>query len=185
MARWHICKHWQALASTGQQGVLCWTTDSNELFVDNGAGTAGIGGPSFAWSKVAGGNALFTAVSSAAMIALGAQVGDFCDRTDVHQIFVLAAYPASTAGNWTALCPDASVTGIVGQGSATAHQWVAYVDATGVQHLSQPAFTDISGAATAGQIPALSALTGAVTEAQLPATIGVGSSLTLVDCGSF
>ena len=41
-----------ALASTGQAGVLAWTTDTNELYVDAGSGTAGIGAGN-AWQKVA------------------------------------------------------------------------------------------------------------------------------------
>jgi hypothetical protein len=40
-----------ALASTGQSGVLAWTTDTNELYVDSGSGT-GIGAGN-AWLKVA------------------------------------------------------------------------------------------------------------------------------------
>ena len=164
--------NFSALASTGKVGVLAYTTDSQELFMDQGSGTAGIGAPGSgkAWIKIAAGNAYFTAASSAAMIALAAQIGDICDRTDLHQNFILTAYPATTAGNWTAMSLDTSVTGIVGLGSATAHQWVTYVDATGVQHLAQPAFTDISGS---------------LAQTQLPTTIGAGSSLTDIDCGTF
>ena len=71
-----------ALASTGKVGVLAYTTDSQELFMDQGSGTAGIGAPGSgkAWIKIAAGNAYFTAASSAAMIALAAQIGDICDR---------------------------------------------------------------------------------------------------------
>jgi len=176
-----------SLASTGKAGVLAYTTDSQELFMDQGSGTAGYGGPGSgkAWIKVAAGNSYQTAVSQAAMIALNAQLGDLVDRTDVHQLFMLTAYPASSAGNWTAVALDTSVTGITGLGSGTAHEWVSYVDASGTQHLTQPAFTDISGTATAAQVPALSALTGAITQTQLPASIGSGSSLTSIDCGTF
>ena len=164
--------HLQALASTGQQGVLAWTTDSNELYVDNGSGTVGIGalGAGFAWTKVAASTTLFTASSSAAMVALEAQVGDLVDRTDVHQIFILTAFPASTAGNWTAISPDSSVTGIVGMSSPTANEWVQYIDTSGTQHLAQIAFSNLSGN---------------LTEGQLPATISSGSSLTLIDLGTF
>lgn len=174
-----VLSHLQSLASTGQQGVLAWTTDSNELYVDNGSGTAGIGAPGagYAWTKVAASTALFTAASSTAMTALEAQVGDLCDRTDVHQIFILTAYPASTAGNWTALSPDATITGlaagttgVTGLSGATANEWVAYIDTSGTQHLSQPAFSNLSGA---------------IAQTQLPATITSGSTLTLIDCGSF
>ena len=53
---------------------------------------------------------------------------------------------------------------------ATAHEWVVYIDNDGVQHMSQPAFSDISGT---------------LSQTQLPASIGAGSSLTDIDCGTF
>jgi hypothetical protein len=154
------------LASTGFPGVLAWTTDSHELFVDSGTGT-GIG---TAWLPIANSISVFTAASQAAMVALAAKVGDIADRTDLHQNFILTASPASTAGNWVAISPDASVTGIVGLASGTVHQWVSYIDAAGVQHLTQPSFADISGQ---------------LSQAQLPTTIGAGTSLTAFDCGTF
>ena len=161
-----------SLASTGHAGVLAWTTDSNEFFLDQGSGTAGIGAPGSgkAWIPVGNTIAYYTAASQSAMTALGANVGDLCDRTDLHQIFILTAYPATTAGNWQVISPDASVTGIVGLSSGTAHEWVSYIDTSGVQHLSQPSFAEISGT---------------LSQTQLPASIGAGSNLTSVDCGTF
>ena len=48
-------------------------------------------------------------------------------------------------------------------------EWLDSYDATtGAFTQSQPAFSDVSGSATAAQVPALSALTGQITEAQLP-----------------
>lgn len=140
-----------SLASTGHAGVLAWTTDSNELFVDSGSGT-GIG---TAWLPIANDIAVFTAASQSAMVALAAKVGDLCDRTDLHQIFILTAYPASSAGNWTAISPDASIGGVVGLSSGTPSEWVSYIDTAGVQHLTQPAFTDISGRLAQAQLPAV------------------------------
>ena len=55
-------------------------------------------------------------------------------------------------------------------GSATASNWVTYIDNDGVQHKSQPAFSDISGY---------------LSQTQLPASIGSGSHLTSIDCGTF
>ncbi len=155
-----------ALASTGKQGTLAWTTDSNQLFVDSGTGT-GIG---TAWLPVGNDISYFTAASQAAMIALAAKVGDIADRTDLKQNFILTAFPASTPGNWVALSPDSSVTGIQGLVAGTTHQWVSFIDAAGVQHLTQPAFADLSGS---------------LAQTQLPTTIGTGSSLTSIDCGTF
>lgn len=163
-----------ALASTGQAGVLALATDTNALYIDQGSGTAGIGNPGSgkAWIRSAAGTQVFTASSQAAQIALsGAITGDICVRTDLNQVFMLTAFTANsyaTFGNWTQV--GVIGTAITGLSSATAHQWVQYVDTSGVQHLSQPAFTDISGS---------------LAQNQLPASIGSGSSLTSVDCGSF
>jgi hypothetical protein len=146
-------------ATTGKPGVLAWTTDSNELFVDNGS----------AFQKLSNDIAVFTAASQSAMTALAAKIGDLCTRTDVNQTFILTAFPATTAANWTPIAIT-SGTGIQGLVSGTAHQWVSYIDQAGVQHLTQPSFSDISGS---------------LTQTQLPATIGAGSSLTSIDCGTF
>lgn len=159
----------------GAAGVLAWTTDSNELFIDTGT----------ALQTLANNIAVFTAASQSAMIALAAKIGDHCDRTDLKQIFILTAFPASTVGNWTAVSPDSSITGIAGLSSGTTHEWVSYIDSSGVQHLTQPTFSDLSGTATANQVPSLSSLNGAVTQLQLPTTIGSGSNLTSIDCGTF
>ena len=147
-------------ATTGKAGVLAWTTDSNELFVDTGT----------AFQPLSNDISVFTAANQSAMTALAAKVGDIADRTDLHQNFILTAYPATNAGNWTVLSPDASIQGIVGLSSGTAHEWVSYVDTSGVQHLTQPAFSDISGS---------------LSQTQLPATIGAGTSLTTFDAGTF
>jgi hypothetical protein len=63
----------------------------------------------------------------------------------------------------------------------TVSQWLnSYDAATGTFTASQPDFTDISGAATAAQIPALSALSGQITISQLPAA---GISVTITTFG--
>lgn len=50
------------------------------------------------------------------------------------------------------------------------NRWLnSYNESTGAFTASQPAFSNLSGAATPAQIPALSALSGAVTPAQVPA----------------
>jgi len=51
-----------------------------------------------------------------------------------------------------------------------ANEFATGMNASGVLSLAQPAFTNLSGV---------------LTEAQLPATIGSGSNLTLIDCGTF
>ena len=47
---------------------------------------------------------------------------------------------------------------------------ITYIDATGTQHLAQPMFSNIGGT---------------LSQTQLPASIGAGSNLTSIDCGTF
>lgn len=144
--------------STGQAGVLAWTTDSNELFIDTGT----------AFQKLANDNAVFQVANPAALTGLSAKIGDLAVSASDGKTYILTAFPASTAGNWTAIASNG--TTIQALGSATAHEFVTYIDASGVQHLAQPAFSDISGV---------------LAQTQLPATINAGSNLTLIDAGSF
>ncbi len=80
---------------------------------------------------------------------------------------------------------SAPTAGDVLEWSGTSFQWVpraqtiavvshlfliSYDKATGNFTAGQPAFTDISGTATAAQVPALSALTGQITTGQLPSS---------------
>lgn len=59
-----------------------------------------------------------------------------------------------------------------------ANQWLVSYDATtGLFVSSQPSFANISGTATAAQVPALSALTGQITTGQLPAS-GLSATIT-------
>ena len=142
-----------ALASTGQAGVMAFTTDSRELYVDTGSGT-GIG-PGNAWIRAAANNNVQTAANQAARLALSnVLLGDMCVQTDTGTTYVLTALPSSTNGNWTAIgLASAPVTSVAGR--------------TGAVTLS---FSDLSSV---------------LTQAQLPASIGAGSNLALIDCGSF
>jgi len=154
------------LPSTGHAGVLAYTTDSNQFFVDSGSGT----GIPAAWVPVGSDIAVFQGVATqAAMIALAAKVGDLALRTDNNLTYVLTAYPASTSGNWVPVAVTSGTT-VQGLASGTAHEWVSYIDTAGVQHLTQPSFADISGQ---------------LAQTQLPTTITTGSSLTSIDCGTF
>ena len=154
------------LPSTGKQGVLAWTTDTQQLFMDTGTGT----GIPTAWQPLASDIAVFQSVANqAAMTALAAKVGDLALRTDDNLTYILTAAPASTAGNWVPIAVTSGTT-IQGLASGTAHEWVSYIDTSGVQHLTQPAFSDISGQ---------------LAQTQLPTSIGAGSSLTDIDCGTF
>lgn len=161
-----------SLASTGHAGVLAWTSDSNQFFVDAGSGTAGYGAPGSgaAWITVGSDISVFSGVASqTAMIALAAKVGDLALRTDTNLTYVLTAYPATSAGNWVPVAVTSGTT-IQGLSSGTPNEWVSYIDQSGVQHLTQPSFSNIAGT---------------LSQTQLPATIGAGSNLTVIDCGTF
>jgi hypothetical protein len=138
------------LASTGKAGVLAWTTDTNEIYVDSGTGT-GIG---TAWLRIANDITVQTAANQAARLALTANIGDIATQTDNSTTYILTASPASVNGNWSVIgLSSAPVTSVNGH--------------TGTVVLG---FTDF---------------TGQITQAQLPTSIGSGSALISVDCGTF
>lgn len=148
--------------TTGAPGVLAWTTDSNELFIDTGT----------AFQRLAAGNQVFNVANPAALTGLTAMIGDFAVSASDGTTYILTAFPASTSGNWKAIAtqetgPGVDVTPLPG---ATSHEWVTYIDSSGVQHLAQPNFSDIAGQ---------------LSQTQLPTTIGAGSALTSIDCGTF
>lgn len=146
-------------ASTGKPGLIAWTTDSNRFYVDNGS----------AFVPVGSNLAVFTAADQAAMVALSAKVGDLCKRADTNLTYVLVDFPASTAANWVPVAVTSGTT-IQGLVSGVAHEWVSYIDQSGVQHLAQPTFADIAGQ---------------LSQTQLPTSIGAGTSLTSIDLGTF
>jgi hypothetical protein len=92
-----------ALATTGKAGVLAWTTDTQELHVDSGTGSPGIG-PGNAWQRIASDTAVTTVANQAARLALTNQlIGDIAIQSDTGVTYVLTALPASSAGSWTAI----------------------------------------------------------------------------------
>jgi len=61
-----------------------------------------------------------------------------------------------TSINASALpAPTSSTLGGIESSSSVSHQWVAYIDTSGVEHQSQPGFSDLSGSASCSQLPAL------------------------------
>lgn len=149
--------------------------DSLELFVDLGSGTPGIG-PGKAWQRVTPGNAVFNAATPADLTSLvDAQIGDIALVVSNNTTYILKSYGPSVGADWVAIgasssAPPAGYTDVQWQAAATVHEFVTYIDASGVQHLAQPSFADISGQ---------------LSQTQLPTSIGVGSALTAVDCGTF
>ena len=153
---------------------MAWTTDSLEMYVDLGSGSPGIGSGN-AWQRVTPGNAVFSVATPSGLTALAAQIGDLALSASDNNTYILTAYPPTSAPNWKIIAASSSsapvgYTDVQWLASATAHEFVTYIDSSGVQHLAQPSFGDISGQ---------------LAQTQLPTTIGAGSSLTDVDLGTF
>ena len=199
-----------ALASTGKVGVLAWTTDTNELYVDSGSGT-GIG---TAWLRVANKEVGVNAQSGTSYTFLGSDLGKLVTLTNAAAVAGTLPQATASSGAFAAgwyvevenrgaglvtITPTTSTINggasitlaqnnsvkIISDGtnyfallgktsinttSAVAHQFATSNNADGSLNLAQPAFTDISGT---------------LSQTQLPASIGAGSNLTSVDCGTF
>jgi hypothetical protein len=83
-------------------------------------------------------------------------------------------YAACDSTNWS----TTSIPVLAKSLAKVTHEWLdSYSAATGLFTQSQPAFSDISGTAAAGQVPALSALSGQITTSQLPAS-GISVTIT-------
>lgn len=63
-------------------------------------------------------NDTFVAANQAGMLALTAQIGDLCIRTDQSKTFILAAEPASTLSNWKEMLASGQVSSVNGQTGA-------------------------------------------------------------------
>ncbi len=117
------------LPSTGKQGLLAWTTDTHELYVDSGSGR-GIG-PGNAWLRV---SSAFDAIASgtnltADMIvgtgaALEASGSGVIDATEINGIPITGTLthpgqiPISQPGNASAIWSDPLVQGTQAAGTS-------------------------------------------------------------------
>lgn len=197
----------QALASTGKAGVLAWTTDTHELYVDSGSGT-GIG---TAWLKVSHDLVSVNAQTGTTYTVSEFDLGKLVTFSNVSPVAVTLPQAGPTFQNgWSTflenlgsglvtITPTASTIDglasltlstdngilIVSDGTnyftvrgrttipatpAQPHEFVTSINSDGTANLAQPSFADISGL---------------LSQTQLPATIGAGSSLTDIDCGTF
>jgi hypothetical protein len=68
--------------------------------------------------------------------------------------------------------PSSSTLGGVQSAAAVSHQWINSISTGGVPALSQPAFSDISGTASTGQIPDLSATYSVIAGNSAIVTVG-------------
>ncbi len=75
----------------------------------------------------------------------------------------------TNAGGQTVSTPAGAASNtVVPLASAAAHEWVSYADSGGVQHLAQPAFSDISGVLASAQCPAPNSATPGCIESAAP-----------------
>jgi hypothetical protein len=199
-----------SLASTGQAGVLAWTTDTNELYVDSGSGT-GIGAGN-AWLRVAQDLVAVNAQTGTTYTLLATDRSKLVTLSNASPVAVTvpvatgASFPAGfitkiqNIGAGTAtLTPTTSTINGAASFALLQYQSIDLVsDGTNWHALSGvtvfPVTTPVtnefatgmnsSGVLSLAQ-PAFTNLSGVLTEAQLPATISSGSNLTLIDCGTF
>lgn len=182
-----------ALATTGAQGVLAYTTDTNELYVDAGSGSAGIGAGN-AWQRIAqdlvGVNAqtgttytvllsdrskLVTLKNASAVAVTLPQAGTTFPNGWISLLSNQGAGTVTITPTTSTIDGAASLTLTTGQGitlvsdgtnyftvrglgsiqatSGVATKFVSAIASTGAATLTQPAFTDLTGVATAAQLP--------------------------------
>jgi hypothetical protein len=199
-----------ALASTGQAGVLAWTTDTNELYVDAGSGSAGIGAGN-AWQKVAQDLVAVNAQVGTTYTVLGSDRSKLVTLKNASAIAVTlpqagATFPTgwiatfSNQGAGTAtITPTtstingaSSVTLLTGQSLDIVSDGTNYYGLVGttvfpvtspVSHQFATGMNS-SGVLSLAQ-PAFTDISGTLAQTQLPATINAGSNLTLIDAGTF
>lgn len=157
-------------ASTGLPGVIVWTEDSNELYIDSGA----------AFQRLAAGNQVFDITDPSQLTGLAAMVGDLAvlfagSPASYASTYMLTAFPASNPAHWTLIAQASSSepggqTDVAPLPGAALHEFVTFIDANGVQHLAQPTFADIAGQ---------------MNQNQMPATIDPSGSLGHIDLGTF
>ena len=94
------------------------------------------------------------------MISTGSAYGTSIAETNNYVL-------VGVSGAWTAAAitgamlpnPSASTLGGIESITSASHNWVSYIDTSGVPHQSQPAFSDISGSVGSTQLPNPSATT--------------------------
>jgi hypothetical protein len=200
-----------ALASTGKAGVLAWTTDTNELYVDSGSGT-GIG---TAWLRVANKEVGINAQVGTTYTVVTSDLGKLLTLANASAIAVTlpqatssngGAFPAGWyvevenrgAGNVTITPTTSTINGGANIVLATNNSVKIISDGTNYLALQGKSAITVTGPvshqfATSNNAdgslnlaqPAFTDISGVLTQAQLPASISAGSNLTSVDCGTF
>jgi hypothetical protein len=200
------------LASTGKAGVLAWTTDTNEIFVDSGSGT-GIGAGN-AWLKLATDIVSVNAQTGTTYTVLGSDRSKLVTTSNAGAIAVTLPQATAIGGafpaGWSAYIEN------IGVGTATITPTTSTINGgatltlatnTGVRIISDGtnyyAITGKTTIAVTGPVannfatsnnadgslnlaqPAFTNISGTLAQTQLPATINAGSNLTNIDCGTF
>lgn len=199
-----------SLATTGKAGVLAWTTDTNELYVDAGSGGAGIGSGN-AWQKVAHDLVSVNAQSGASYTVLNSDRGKLVTITHATAVAVTlpqagtsfpsgwASFMENVGAGTVTITPTTST--IDGLASLTLAQYASVlIVSDGVNYFTVRGRTTIpaTGAVTHNFVtsinadgtanlaqPAFTDISGTLAQGQLPASIGAGSNLTTVDLGTF
>jgi|SRR5208282_2360494 hypothetical protein len=199
-----------ALATTGKAGVLAWTTDTNEIYVDAGSGSAGIGAGN-AWQKVASDLVAVNAQVGTSYTILSSDRSKLVTLKNASAVAVTlpqagASFPAGWvatfsnqgAGTVTITPTTSTINGastvvlLTGQSVDIISDGTNYFGCVGTTSfpVTSPVTHEFatgmnsSGVLSLAQ-PAFTDISGVITQAQLPASIGAGSNLTSFDCGTF
>lgn len=199
-----------ALASTGKAGVLAWTTDTNEIYVDSGSGS-GIG---TAWLRVASKMVGINPQVGTTYTVLASDLGKLVSLANASAVAVTLPQATAASGGfgagWTAqfenrgagtvtITPTTSTINGAASFSLGQNQSVKIISdgtnyfalvgagsivATGAVANQFVTAIAANGAATLAQVN-FTNLAGVLAQTQLPTTIAAGSSLTSIDAGTF
>jgi hypothetical protein len=199
-----------ALASTGKAGVLAWTTDTNEIYVDSGSGT-GIG---TAWLRLVNKEVGINAQSGTSYTVVAADLGKLVTLTNAAAVAVTLPQATSSGGSFAAgwwadfenrgagtvtITPTtstinggANITLATNQSVKIISDGTNYFALTGKTAITTTSAVthqfatsnNADGSLNLAQ-PAFTDISGSLAQTQLPATIGAGASLTNFDCGTF
>lgn len=167
-----------ALASTGKAGVLAWTTDTNEIYVDSGSGT-GIG---TAWLRLANKEVGVNAQVGTTYTVLTGDLGKLVTLTNAGAIAVTLPQATSSGGAFPAGWWAEFETR--GAGTATITPTTSTINGAASITLGTNQSVKIVSDGT-NYFALGGSITGQITQAQLPTTIGAGSALTSMDLGTF
>jgi len=199
-----------SLATTGKAGVLAWTTDTNEIYVDAGSGSPGIGTGN-AWQKIVNDIKDVNAQTGTSYTVLASDRGKLVTLKNAAAIAVtLPQAGASFPNGWWAefsnqgagtatITPTtstinggASITVPANQSITIVSDGTNYIALVGKTSINTTAevvhqfatSNNADGSLNLAQ-PAFTDISGTLSQTQLPATIGAGSNLTTFDAGTF